>query len=68
MPVQTPVTRMNAAPNADELGEIVNDGELIAVIASAIAAYEGTTVEKVMEEGFVVRTIRRSNRENWLRA
>ncbi len=62
---QPAVSRMNAA--ADE-GEIVNDGELIAVIASAIAAYEGTTVEKVMAEGFVVRTIRKSNRENWLRA
>ena len=59
------VSRMNAA--ADE-GEIVNDGELIAVIAAAIAAYEGTTVEEVMAEGLVVRTIKKSNRENWLRA
>ena len=62
---ETVVSRMNAA--VDE-GEIVNDGELIAVIASAIAAYEGTTVEKVMADGFVVRSIRKSNRENWLRA
>ena len=62
---QPAVSRMNAA--ADE-GEIVNDGELIAVIASAIAAYEGKKKKKVMAEGFVVRTIRKSNRENWLRA
>ena len=68
VPAQAPVTRMNAAVGQSEIGEIVNDSELIAVIASAIAAYEGTTVEKVMEDGFIVRTIRRSNRENWLRA
>ena len=62
---ETAVSRMNAAALE---GEIVNDGELIAVFASAIAAYEGTTVEKVMADGFVVRSIRKSNRENWLRA
>lgn len=44
-----------AAPAVEE--EVVDDGELIAVIAAAIAASEGTSTD-----GFVVRSIRKVNR------
>lgn len=50
-----------AAPAPAE--ETVDDGELIAVIAAAIAAAEGTTTD-----GFVVRSIKKSNRNKWQRA
>lgn len=50
-----------AAPAPAE--ETLDDGELIAVIAAAIAAAEGTTTD-----GFVVRSIKKSNRNKWQRA
>lgn len=50
-----------AAPAPVE--ETVDDGEVIAVIAAAIAAAEGTTTD-----GFVVRSIKKSNRNKWQRA
>ena len=43
--------------------EVADDGELIAVIAAAIAAAEGTSTD-----GFVVRSIKKSNRNKWQRA
>ncbi|MDO4345244.1 MAG: OadG family transporter subunit [Eubacteriales bacterium] len=43
--------------------EAADDGELVAVIAAAIAAAEGTS-----PDGFVVRSIKRSNRNKWQRA
>lgn len=43
--------------------ELVDDTELVAVIAAAIAAYEGTSVE-----GFRVRSIKRANTKKWQRA
>lgn len=52
-----------AAPAPVEEEEVVDDGELIAVIAAAIAAAEGTTTD-----GFVVRSIKKSNRNKWQRA
>ena len=52
-----------AAPVQAEEEEVVDDGELIAVIAAAIAAAEGTTTD-----GFVVRSIKKSNRNKWQRA
>lgn len=51
-----------AAPVVPE-EELVDDGELVAVIAAAIAAAEGTSAD-----GFVVRSIKKSNRNKWLRA
>lgn len=50
-----------AAAEAEE--ELADDSELVAVIAAAIAAYEGTSAE-----GFRVRSIRRSNTGTWKRA
>ena len=52
-----------AAPAPVEEEEVVDDGELIAVIAAAIAAAEGTSTD-----GFVVRSIKKSNRNKWQRA
>lgn len=54
----------NAAPAAPAPAaaeeELVDDGELVAVIAAAIAAAEGTSTD-----GFVVRYIRKSNKRTW---
>ncbi|HIS32703.1 MAG TPA: OadG family protein [Candidatus Limivivens intestinipullorum] len=44
--------------------ELVGDQELVAVIAAAIAAYEGSA----STEGFVVRSIRKSKNNRWRRA
>lgn len=44
--------------------ELSNDAELVAVIAAAVAAYEGSA----STDGFVVRSIRKSNKSNWQRA
>ena len=52
-----------AAPAPVEEEEVADDGELIAVIAAAIAAAECTSTD-----GFVVRSIKKSNRNKWQRA
>lgn len=44
--------------------ELSNDTELVAVIAAAIAAYEGAA----STDGFVVRSIRKSNKSKWQNA
>lgn len=46
-----------------EEAELVDDLELVAVITAAIAASTGTSTD-----GFVVRSIRRSNNNKWARA
>ena len=52
-----------AAPVVEEEDEDLSDDmELVAVLAAAIAAYEGTSVE-----GFQVRSIKRANTKNWKR-
>lgn len=51
-----------AAPVVEE-EDLSDDMELVAVIAAAIATYEGTSVE-----GFRVRSIRRANTKNWKKA
>lgn len=50
-------------PVIEEEEDLSDDMELVAVIAAAIAAYEGTSVE-----GFQVRSIKRANSKNWKRA
>lgn len=52
-----------AAPVVSASEELADDTELVAVIAAAIAAYEGTSAD-----GFRVRSIRRANTGNWKRA
>lgn len=63
-PTQAPDPVPAAAPVVEEAEEeLADDTELVAVIAAAIAAYEGTSVE-----GFQVRSIRRANTGKWKRA
>lgn len=57
-PVPAPAPVEPAA--AEEEEELSDDMELVAVMAAAIAAYEGTSVE-----GFQVRSIKRANTNNW---
>jgi sodium pump decarboxylase gamma subunit len=52
-----------AAPVVEEEEELSDDSELVAVIAAAIAAYEGSAAV----EGFQVRSIKRANTKNWKR-
>ena len=47
-----------------EEGELVDDTELVAVISAAIAAYEGNG----SADGFVVRSIRKSQSKKWQNA
>ncbi len=60
-PAAAPAAAAPAAPAEAE--ETQDDSELVAVIAAAVAAYEGTSAD-----GFVVRSIKRSSRNNWQRA
>lgn len=56
-----------AAPVAEQTvakEELSDDTELVAVIAAAIAAYEGAA----STDGFVVRSIRKSNKSKWQNA
>ena len=48
---------------AVEEEELSDDTELVAVIAAAIAAYEGTSTD-----GFRVRSIKRANTKKWQRS
>ncbi|MCM1184377.1 MAG: OadG family protein [Roseburia sp.] len=57
-----PVVETAAAPAVEETPE-EDDTELVAVIAAAIAAYEGTSVE-----GLRVRSIKRANTKKWQNA
>lgn len=62
-PVQPVKAAPVAAPAAVE-EELSDDTELVAVIAAAIAAYEGSG----STDGFVVRSIRKSNKSKWQNA
>lgn len=46
-----------------EEGELVDNLELVAVISAAVAAYTGTSTD-----GFVVRSIKKSNKKRWMNA
>ena len=52
-----------AAAKTEEPEDLTDDLELVAVIAAAIAAYEGTSAD-----GFRVRSIRRANTNKWKKA
>lgn len=58
-PAQAPVVQQIAAKE-----ELSDDTELVAVIAAAIAAYE----DAASTDGFVVRSIRKSNKTKWQNA
>ena len=51
-----------ATASVVEEEELADDTELVAVIAAAIAAYEGTSAD-----GFRVRSIKRANTKKWQR-
>ena len=51
----------NTIAQIEEREELSDDLELVAVIAAAIASYEGTSTD-----GFVVRSIRRRPSNNWI--
>lgn len=53
-----------AAPVVQVEEELSDDTELVAVIAAAVAAYEGSG----STDGFVVRSIRKSNKSKWQNA
>ena len=59
-PAATPAP---AAPAVVEEEELADDTELVAVIAAAIAAYEGTSTD-----GFQVRSIKRASTRKWKNA
>ncbi|MDO4298394.1 MAG: OadG family protein [Lachnospiraceae bacterium] len=61
IPISTPAPA--PAPVVEEEEELVDDCELVAVIAAAIAAAENTSTD-----GFVVRSIKKANKRNWQRA
>ena len=60
--IPAPAAAPTPAPVVQE-EELSDDMELVAVIAAAIAAYEGTSVE-----GFQVRSIKRANTNKWKRS
>ena len=59
-PIPEPVAPAPAEPVVEEEEDLSDDMELVAVIAAAIAAYEGTSVE-----GFQVRSIKRAGTNKW---
>lgn len=59
-PIPEPVAPAPTEPVVEEEEDLSDDMELVAVIAAAIAAYEGTSVE-----GFQVRSIKRAGTNKW---
>lgn len=64
---EEPVAAAAASPVVEQTPaeeELSDDMELVAVIAAAVAAYEGAA----STDGFVVRSIRKSNKSKWQNA
>ena len=64
---ETPQSKAASDPVVAQIAEkeeLADDTELVAVIAAAIAAYEGSG----STDGFVVRSIRKSNKSKWQNA
>ena len=59
-----PVVAAPVVPQAAVKEELADDTEFVAVIAAAVAAYEGAA----STDGFVVRSIRKSNKTKWQNA
>lgn len=62
-PAAAPAAPKAASAAPAEVEELADDLELVAVISAAIAAYTGTS-----SDGFVVRSIRRSDKNKWKKA
>ena len=52
----------------EELEELVDDGELVAVITAAIMASMASNGEEVPADGLIVRSIKRTNSNKWKKA
>ena len=63
-PVESAVKADPVVEQIVQKEELADDTELVAVIAAAIAAYEGSG----STDGFVVRSIRKSNKSKWQNA
>lgn len=63
-PIPEPKSAPAVTPAVTAEEELSDDTELVAVIAAAIAAYEGSG----STDGFVVRSIRKSKKSNWQNA
>ena len=59
-PVARPAAAPKAAPAEEE--NLTDDTELVSVITAAIAAYEG---KETVDNGLVVRSIKRVSNRNW---
>jgi len=65
----TPAPVVNEPVKVEEPEEdLTDDLELVAVITAAIEAYEEATNGYVPEDGLVIRSIRKVNRQKWLNA
>jgi len=62
---QNPVQTVFDHIDRSEAEELINDGELVAVITAAIYASMG---DSVPADGFVVRSIRKTNSKRWMNA
>ncbi len=66
---ETPVKAPEPVPEITEEDEdLTDDLQLIAVITAAITAYEEAEGGYVPEDGLVIRSIRKVNRNKWLNA
>lgn len=63
-PAQSDTTADPVVEQIAQKEELAGDAELVAVIAAAVAAYEGSA----STDGFVVRSIRKSNKSKWQNA
>ena len=66
---EVPANVPEPAPAEEEEEEELADAlELVAVITAAITAYEEASGGYVPEDGLVIRSIRKVNRQKWLNA
>lgn len=67
--IDTIASQITEQEELEELEEeLVDDGELVAVITAAIMASMASKGEEIPADGLVVRSIKRSNSNNWKKA
>lgn len=69
-PKKAPETPVISAPieAVDEVEDVTDDLEIVAVITAAIAAYEEEMGGYAPADGLVVRSIKKVNKQKWLNA
>ncbi|MDD6102784.1 MAG: OadG family protein [Clostridiales bacterium] len=65
--VEEPKVSAPAAP-VEEVVDVTDDLEIVAVITAAISAYEEEMGGTVPADGLVVRSIKKVNKQKWLNA